>query len=197
MTYRLYDVAMHHLQEPESFAIPREEERLSFQPGDIVSIGFLAESAQSPEWSWTRIELAREGGRYIGVLLDRLKTIPALAPGYRIEFAANNILQLYIEEGDHRWVDQSKLSLVSGYIVNDNAWPGKLMRVPPMAPEYSGWVIFNGTETAEYASEFSNFLSTSLQEVVRRYPNVLTVLASPIGSEWLWDHESAEYKFKR
>jgi hypothetical protein len=87
--------------------------------------------------------------------------------------------------------------MVSGYIVNNNAWPGKLMRIPPMSPEYSGWVIYNGVEPPEYTNDFSNFLSARLDEVVRRYPNTLTVLASPVGSEWLWDPEAAEYRSKR
>jgi hypothetical protein len=194
MTYRLFDVATHHLQQPEAFSIPREAERLHLEQGEIVSIGLVPESGETPEWMWARVEMVRGEGRYIGALLDKPKTVPALMAGNRIEFTFTHVLELYIEEGDARWIDQSKLAMVSGYIVNDNAWPGKLMRIPPMAPEYSGWVIFNGTEPPQYASDFSNFLSAPLEEAIRRYPNLQSGLASPVGSEWRWDPESCEYK---
>jgi hypothetical protein len=194
MTYWLYDVGEHHRQQPEGFAIPREAERYSMEPGDIVSVGFVPENGESPEFMWMRVELARGEGRYIGILLEKPKTLPGLDANNRIEFSAENILEIYIEDGDPRWFDDTKLAMVSGYVLTAGAWPGRLMRIPPMAPEYSGWFIYTGHEPPEYIRDFDNFVSKPLAEMVQQFPNLRSVLATPIGSDWRWDAEAAEYR---
>ncbi|MGH9548116.1 MAG: immunity protein Imm33 domain-containing protein [Terriglobales bacterium] len=195
MSYRLDDVALRHREYPDGFSIPRADVRYNLPIGEIVSIGFVAENgdANNPEWVWTRVDVAREGGRYIGVLLDDPKTVPSLKSGNRIEFTADNMWEIYIEEGDARWIDQSKLAMVSGHVANEAAYPGRLMRIPPMAPEYSGWLIYSGQEPPEYVRDFGNFVSKRLDEMLSRYPNLDQVLAGPIGSTWNWDPETAEY----
>lgn len=195
MSYRLYDVASRHKQDPSGFSIPRAVIRNRMQSGEIVSIGLVSEHGdpENPEWLWTRIEIAREGGRYIGVLLDSAKSVPILETGNRIEFTADNIWEIYIEEGDARWIDGSKLAMVSGYVESNGAWPARLLRIPPMAPEYSGWFIFSGEEPPDYIKDFSNFISIPIYDLINRFPNLQSVLAAPIATEWKWDHDAAEY----
>jgi len=194
MSYRLYDVAEHHRQQPEGFTIPREVERFSLQPAEIVSIGLVPEHGEAPEFMWMRIELARGAGRYIGILLEKPHTVPGLDANNRIEFSAENIFEIYIEEGDSRWFDETKLAMVSGHVADHGGWPARLMRIPPMAPEYSGWLIYSGQEPPEYVKDFDNFVSKPLTEMVQLFPNLRSVLATPVGSDWKWDAQSAEYQ---
>jgi hypothetical protein len=196
MSYRLDDVKQRHREAPNSFSMPREQARCSLALGEIVSVGIYPEpnNAQAPEWLWVRVENARPTGMYIGVLLDSPKNVPVLAAGNRIEFGPDNVAEIYIEEGDERWFDASKLAMVSGHVAHEGAWPGRLMRIPPMSQEYSGWLIFSGAEPPAYIKDFSNFTPTPLLEVLGLYPNIATVLASPVSTEWNWDADAAEYR---
>lgn len=193
MTYRLDDVVQRHRAEPNAFSIPRAAVRHSLQVGEIVSVGLVPEEMEMPEWVWLRTEIVRDGGRYIGTLLNKPQSIAQLEEGYRVEFTADNVLTIYIEEGDERWIDRSKLAMVSGYVVEGPGWPGRLMRIPPHAEEYSGWFIFSGTEPPDYIKDFTNFSSQPLSALIDAYPNLDTVLASPFGAEWRWDPEAFEY----
>lgn len=196
MSYCLDDVAKRHKEAPNAFSLPRQESRCRLPVGEIVSVGVFPEQGglEMPDWIWVRVENVRPTGLYIGVLLDAPPNVPALSAGNRIEFGPDNVAEIYIEEGDERWFDQSKLAMVSGHVRHEGQWPGRLMRIPPMAPQYSGWLIFSGQESPDYIKDFSNFTPTPLDQMIQVYPNLSTVLAAAIGAEWKWDADEAEYR---
>lgn len=196
MTYRLENFENRHRQQPRDFCIPRLEERLSLQPGEHILVGLVAEnsSGNPPEPAWVRIEQVRQQGKYVGILLENPQTVPALRAGYRLEINPEHVAEIFVEEGGHRWIDEGKLAMVAATIIQENGWPGKLMRIPPMAQEYSGWFVMTGSEASQYMRNISNFTPIRLAEVLRRYPIMRSVLFAPIGSEWQWDQEELEYR---
>lgn len=196
MTYRLENFENVHRQQPKDFCIPRLEERLALQPGEHVLLGLVSETsnAQGPEPAWVRIEQVRQQSKYVGILLENPQTVQALRAGYRLDFGPENVAEIFVEEGGYRWIDEGKLSMVAATIIQENGWPGKLMRIPPMDQEYSGWFIMTGSEGSQYMRNMGNFTPIRLSEVVRRYPIMRSVLFAPVGTEWQWDGEALEYR---
>ena len=187
----------------QTWFIPRLEQRTRMQVGECVTLGFIAESESEsengtqPERVWVRIDLVREGGRYIGVLLSNPATIPNLAAGNRIEFAAENISEIYVDEGDYRWFDDSKLAMVSALMFEGDTWPGRLMRIPPAQAEHSGWLLLRGDESPQFMRDWDNFHSLALAECVGKVPVLRTILYENIGADYKWDAENLEYRANR
>jgi hypothetical protein len=200
MGYVLHNIEDVYKEQPNVLCIPRMEQRYYLQQGETVRIGFLPEGSEEggePDFVWTRVELARGDrgeGKYIGVLLEKPPTIDNLDTGYRVEFQAENVAEIYIDESDWRWFDASKLCMVSRAIIEENAWPGRLMRIPPADERYSGWYILKGDEDRFFMRNVENFDTFTLEDCVHRCAVLASVLYEPIGADYKWNGENAEYR---
>jgi hypothetical protein len=189
MGYVLQNIEDVYRHQPNTMCIPRMEQRYYLQAGETVRIAFFPEEQEGETQAeadgvWVRVELSRGErgeGKYIGVLLEKPETIANLDVGYRIEFGAENVGDIYIDESDYRWFDRTK-------------WPGRLMRIPPADDRYSGWLILKGDEDRFFMRDFANFHSFSLEDCVSRCAVLASVLYEPIGADYKWDSENAEYR---
>lgn len=179
--------------------LPRQEQRYNMQIGEAVKVGFLPEQSNGngAERVWVRVELVREGGRYIGVLLEKPNSIQNLSTGFRVEFAAENIAEIYIDEGDYRWFDNTKLATVSSHMFEESSWPGRVMRIPPAEEQYSGWIILKGDEDRHFMRDQENFYPFTLADCVDKCPVLSTVLYLPIGADCAWDEENREFRINK
>ena len=199
MGYLLENAEASYRQNWQTWFIPRLEQRNRMQVGECVTVGFIAESGDGtqPERVWVRIDLVREGGRYIGVLLSNPATITNLAAGNRIEFAAENISEIYIDDGDYRWFDDSKFAMVSALMFEGDTWPGRVMRIPPAQADHSGWLVLRGDEPPQFMRDWDNFHPLTLAECVGKVPVLKTILYEDIGADYLWDAENVEFRAKK
>lgn len=192
--YFLENVEDLYRENPQVMCIPRLEERTRLQVGEVVRIGLIKEGGSEAEKMWVRVETARGEGRYIGILLEKPNTVPTLNAGNHIEFKPEHVAEIYIDEADYRWFDDSKWAMVSLRIVEENAWPGRLMRIPTPDDQYSGWFLLKGDEDRHYMGDMSNFHPFLLSDCVGRCAVLKSILWSEIGSDWKWDEENAEYR---
>ncbi len=199
MAYRLENIEDVYKQNHRTMCIPRLEQRHGLLAGEAVRVGFLPESANGVEADrvWVRVELVREGGRYIGVLLEKPESIANLNAGFRVEFAAENVSEIFVDEGDYRWFDDTKLAMVSSHMFEENSWPGRVMRIPPAEEKYSGWLILKGDEDRLFMRNFDNFHGFTLADCVDKCPPLKTVLYMPIGADYIWDEENSEYRVNK
>jgi len=200
MGYVLHNIEDVYRQQPNTMCIPRMEQRYYLQSGETVRVGFFPEEQSedteeaTADSVWVRVELARGEGKYIGVLLEKPETIANLDVGYRVEFGGEHIAEIYIDESDYRWFDATKLAMVSRQVIDENAWPGRLMRIPPADDRYSGWLILKGDEDRFFMRDFDNFHSFSLEDCVNRCAVLASVLYEAIGADYKWDAEHSEYR---
>lgn len=196
MSYVLENIEDVYRPNHRTMTIPRIEQRLNLLQGEAVRVGFLPEVANGTPASrvWVRVELVRGDGRYIGVLLEKPDKIANLNEGFRVEFSADNVSEVFIDEGDYRWFDDQKYAMVSSHMFEENSWPGRVMRIPPAEEIYSGWLILKGDEDRLFMRDFSNFHAFQLFDCVDKCPPLKTVLYMPIGADYTWDAENFEYR---
>lgn len=199
MSYLLENIEAIYKPNHRTMCIPRQEQRDQLQPGEAVRVGFLPESGNgvAAERVWVRVELARGEGRFIGVLLEKPETIAGLAAGFRVEFSSDNVSEIFIDQGDYRWFDDTKFAMVSSHMFEEGSWQGRVMRIPPAEEIYSGWLILKGDEDRLFLRDFSNFHAFSLADCVDKCPPLKTVLFEPIGADYVWDAESTEYRVNK
>ncbi|RTL43225.1 MAG: DUF2185 domain-containing protein [Candidatus Melainabacteria bacterium] len=196
MSYVLENIETIYRPNYRTMTIPRLEQRLNLVQGEAVRVGFLPAPASGAEATriWVRVELVRGDGRYIGVLLETPPGIANLNEGFRVEFSADNVSEVFIDEGDYRWFDDQKYAMVSSHMFEENSWPGRVMRIPPAEEIYSGWLILKGDEDRHFMRDFSNFHAFQLFDCVDKCPPLKTVLYQPIGADYTWDSENFEYR---
>lgn len=196
MSYVLENAEIPYRESFRTTFIPRLEQRLSLQVGETVRVGFFPEvdNGQPAERVWLRVELVRGDGRYIGVLLEKPKTIAGLDAGFRVDFSYENVAQIYVDQGDYRWFDGSMYAMVSSQMFEEGSWPNHVMRIPPAEEIYSGWLILRGTEDRHFMRDFSNFHAFTLADCADKCPPLNTVLYYPIGADYTWDEENCEFR---
>jgi hypothetical protein len=204
MGYVLQNIEDVYRQQPNTMCIPRMEQRYYLPQGETVLLSFFPEEQTEEQEQpaeadnvWVRVDVMRGErgeGKYIGVLLEKPPNIPNLDVGYRVEFGAEHVADIYIDESDYRWFDGTKLAMVSRQVIDENAWPGRVMRIPPADDRYSGWLILKGDEDRFFMRDFENFHSFSLEDCVSRCAVLASVLYEPIGADYKWDAEHSEYR---
>lgn len=196
MSYLLENIEDVYRPNHRTMVIPRQEQRYNLQVGEAVRVGFIPapENGHPAERVWVRVEMARGEGRYIGVLLEKPASIVNLNEGFRVEFSADNVSEIFVDEGDHRWFDDQKYAMVSSHMFEENSWPGRVMRIPPAEEIYSGWLILKGDEDRHFLRDFSNFHAFQLFDCVDKCPALKTILFMPIGADYTWDAENCEYR---
>lgn len=186
--WELENVEEAHAQNPDSFFIPGIEERLALKPNTLVRLHFLVlgEAPDRPraERMWVEInERSADGRKYVGLLTNQPRYISSLNRGDSIEFAPKHVARVLIERDDPRWSDiYEKKALVSLAALAEGAVVRWLYRETPDRQEDSGWRMFSGNETDEYANDAKNLTFCNVGWLVDRDPSLGRIIQADIGS---------------
>ena len=191
----LQDVEAAHREAPRTFSIPRSEQRAALQPGDLVKLIFEADQPSptgvTAERMWVRVQ-ERRSSRYLGVLDNTPSFIADLAAGAGVEFGPEHVAALH-ESTSGLGLPYGKWAIVSRRVVIEGAWPAELRREPAPGPEWSGWFILDGTEDAAFRSDQQNFRPVLVDDLVRQFRVLDSVLDEPVGSQWRWHADRWKY----
>jgi hypothetical protein len=184
---RLDDVEAKQREAPRSYAIPRGAERRGLLPGDLAKLVFLVDgnAEVDGERMWVEVD-AVEDGRYRGRLANQPRFV-ALEEGAEIEFEARHVAAVVFEP-----IDDAALVIVSRRVLDEDAWPRRLVRQPP-SNEYSGWQVFAGDEPAGWAQDPANARLVSTAEILDLFPVLESVFGDSTPGEWQWNEQTLEY----
>jgi len=196
-TYRLENVEAIHRQHPRTFSIPRSEIRGSLKQGMLVKLIFLldapTEEGIDAERMWVQVHKVVKDF-YWGLLDNDPRYVTSLKSGDLIEFRPEHVAAIYAETGSPGWIDESKLAIVSRDVLENEAWPGRLVRTEPPDNQFSGWWILSGQESEEGMQRSDNFQQSTLFEMIRRFRVLDSVLDESGLATWTWDEQTAEYR---
>lgn len=187
-SWSLLDVEESARQYPRSFFIPEFAERCSQSVGDRVRLHFAvaAEGPDLPSAERMWVDIVQKDGdppTYLGELINRPVHISDLHAGDRITFGPQHIAQTIIKESDPRWYEAAELSaLVSRKVLEDGQEVRWMYRVTADRDDDSGWRLFCGDETDEYANDVSNVRICSVGWLVDRDPTLLPAIRGDVGS---------------
>jgi hypothetical protein len=190
--WRLENVEARHREEPRAYSIPRLEERRALVPGQLVKLVFVVDPPIGEfdgERMWVEV-LEGAGGRFVGALDNDPELVGGLERGDRVPFSVEHVAAIFVEPG---WIDPTAPAIVSRRVIEDDAWPGRLVQQGPTAA-YSGWQIFVGDEPPNYLAQADNAWLCPLGELVERFPVLDSVLGEDAPGEWRWDADAAEYR---
>ncbi len=185
--------------EPVPLASPEKLEAL--EPGEFVKLRFRLRRphpGEPPaERMWVRV-VARERGRYRGVLENQPQAIQGLAKGDEVHFGAEHVLSIWEappEEVPVAFVNRRLLEreeLVPAVVCHD---PAEEDRPPlPDGRRSSGWQLLVGDETEEELEDADGFELVPLADLVTRYPAFgALVAANDQGRQYLWDADAGHY----
>src|SRR5207249_3641418 len=131
---------------------------------------------------------------YWGLLDNDPRYVSNLKSGDLIEFRPEHVAAVYAEAGSPGWIDESKLAIVSRDALENEVWPGRLIRTDPPDNQFSGWWILTGREIEEDMTRASNFQQCTLFEMIQRFRVLDSVLDETGPATWIWDEEAAEYR---
>jgi hypothetical protein len=186
--WALENVEEAHARNPDRFFIPSIEERLALKPGTLVRLHFLVlpdgPNLPRAERMWVEItERSVDGRKYVGLLTNQPRYILSLIPGEPIEFAPEHVAQVLIGRYDPRWSDiYEKKAMVSQAALAKGAVVRWLYRETPDREEDSGWRLFSGDETDEYANNAKNVTICSVGWLVDRDPSLSEIIQADIDS---------------
>jgi hypothetical protein len=187
MTWHLEDVEARQRESPRHYPIPPSAERQSLQPGDLVKLVFLSDADDGDgERMWVEVDTV-EGGDFIGTLANQPKVVP-LSPGAEIRFQPRHVAAVLFEP-----IDASTLVIVSRRVLDDDAWPERLVRQPPSG-EYSGWQVFAGDEPAGWAQDPANARAVPVAQILDLFPVLESVFGDSTPGEWRWHSQGLEYR---
>ena len=191
----LEDAEARHREAPRTFSIPRAQQRHALKRGDRAKLVFLADppsaTGHDAERMWVQVLEARPGS-YAGALDNVPSFIADLQPGDRIEFAPEHVCA--IELPGAAPVPYGEAVVVSRLVADEGAWPGELRRYPPPEPGWSGWFVFACIEGDEFRRDQGNFSPMSVDELLRRFRVLDSVLDEPVGTGWVWNPDALEYE---
>jgi hypothetical protein len=194
--YHLQNVEEHHREYPRTFSIPRSEQRHALSVGQLVKLVFIegtsAQDGARVERMWVEVKEVH-GQQYTGVLDNNPAYITDLEVGATITFGPEHVAALYMGTAGPQ-LPYGQFVIVNKKILAGEAWPKRLIRSQPEENALSGWWIFSGEETTAEAKDSANFAPCVVEEIIDKYRVLDSVLDEPVGSEWGWDDEAAEYK---
>lgn len=177
--YRLQDVEAIHRQNPRTYSIPRSEIRGGLKEGMLVKLVFVLEEPTEDnidaERMWVKVHKVVKDF-YWGILDNDPRYATELKSGDLIEFRPEHVAAIYVEAGDPGWIDESKLAVVSRNVVENEEWPGCLVRTEPPDKQFSGWWILSGQESTEDMQRPDKFQPCTLFEIIRRFRVLDSVL---------------------
>jgi hypothetical protein len=184
---RLEDVEAKQRESPRTYPIPRGAERRGLVRGDLAKLVFLVEGNPEidGERMWVEVESV-DGGSYRGRLANQPRYL-ALEEGAEITFEPRHVAAVVFEP-----IDDEALVIVSRRVLDEDAWPRRLVRQPPTA-EYSGWQVFAGDEPAGWAKDPSNARMVPVSEILDLFPVLESVFGDSTPAEWKWNADTLEY----
>ena len=185
MGWRLEDVVERQRESPRHYPIPPSAERHNLQPGDLVKLVFLADNGDG-ERMWVEVD-SSDGDGFVGVLANQPRFVE-LAPGAEIRFQARHVAAIVFEP-----IDASTLVIVSRRVLDEDAWPERLVRQPPDG-DYSGWQVFAGDEPPGWAQDPANARAVSIAQLLDQFPVLESVFGDTRPGEWRWDAAGLEYR---
>jgi len=184
----LKDVEAVHREAPRTFSIPRSDQRGSLRPGDVVKLVFEAdrpsERGFTAERMWVEVREAGPDG-YVGELNNRPSFLAGLQPGARVAFGPQHVAALEVSpSGDLPYALHAR---VSPELARGEGWPMTAVRHPSGDPESSGW------EVAARDDPGGERVPMLVDDLLRQYRVLDSILDEPIGTSWRWDDEAMEY----
>ena len=173
---------------PRSYPIPRAAERRGLRPGDLAKLVFLVDEPGELEGEkmWVEVE-SIDGEAFVGRLANEPRVVP-LALGAEIRFRACHVGAVLFEP-----VDDAAQVIVSRRVLDDDAWPRRLVRELPSG-EYSGWQVFAGDEPPGWAQDSGNARLVRVDEILARFPVLESVFGDSTPGEWRWSDAAVEYE---
>jgi hypothetical protein len=179
------DTARKH---PDSFFIPPVEERKSQKKGDSVRLHFHIQNPKEDEpraermWVTVTQEMGLFRG-YKGELENAPVYIEDLNPGDVITFKASNIAQTIIKKGSPRWIDcGEKKAMASELCFSEGECVRFMYREEPDNDDDSGWRLFSGKESDDYANDPKNIRLPNVGYLVDWDPTLLSPLKNGVGA---------------
>jgi hypothetical protein len=182
---------------PYTFHKPSSEAVRLLKPEDEVKLIFRFDSddpeAPNAERMWVEItEIS--GQRFEGVLDNDPAYIKDLKCGDPVSFKEEHIIQVSIDDPVPSETDKYlPRCLVSQRIMKDGQRVGWLYRQEPDRENDSGWRVFCGDESDDYANDVDNICVVSLGAVLREDDNILELLDSPAGSAFEFDSSVGKF----
>ena len=184
----LEDVVKTHRAAPRTYSIPRADQRTALKVGDLVKLVFQADRPSprgfTAERMWVQVlEVLPHG--FVGALDNQPSFLRNLRPGDRIEFGPQHVAAL---SGSPTGLElpYGQFALVSREVVH-GGWPTDAHREPPADPKASGWVVRGP------AGDAPGFVQMLVDDLLRDFRVLDSILDEPVGSHWVWDDESLEY----
>jgi len=184
-----------HRQDPRTYSIPRSEQRGHLHIGDTVKLAFKFDPPMEgfdTERMWVKVQEITTNG-YLGSLENCPRYIADLHAGDRVRFESEHVAALWIGD-EARQIPLGKFAIVSRNVETNDAWPREAVRREPPAPEWSGWTIYDGNESEDERLQMTCFVPMSVDELIRRFPVLDSVLDEPVGTAWTWNDNAAEYQ---
>jgi len=149
------------------------------QPGDDVD----------GERMWVEVESIEGDGdasAFVGRLANQPRVVE-LQPGDEIRFEARHVAAVVFEP-----IDDAAQVIVSRRVLDEDAWPRRLVREPPSG-DYSGWQVFAGDEPAGWVNDAGNARLVRVDEILDKFPVLESVFGDSTPGEWRWRDEALEY----
>lgn len=185
---------------PDTFFIPSLAERKNQQVGDVVRLHFLLktpkEGEPGAERMWVRVT-KRPGllGSFRGVLENAPAYIEDLSIGDEVQFKPCHIARTVIKPNDPRWFEgYQKLAFVSKLCLQEGGCVRFLYREEADNVADSGWRMFSGHETDEYANNADNISLVEVGWMVDRDPSLLEPLKQGVGAVYERDGIGAGWR---
>ncbi len=197
---KLEDVEAAADEHPESFFIPPLQERRSQAVGDSVRLHFLldnpSEDEPRAERMWVIVTRALGLLRpYRGKLESNPLYISDLKAGDEVTFKPCHIARTVIKKGDPRWIDSAQQkALVSSMCFDDGECIRFVYRESADREEDSGWRMFTGHETDEYANDAQNVRIVNVGWLLDRDPSLLEPLKQPVGAVFERDGQGSKWR---
>ena len=198
---KLEDVEKAAKEHPDTFFLPSEVERKSQKVGDSVRLHFLIDSPAKgepqAERMWVTVTQAQGLFKpYKGTLENNPAFIDDLKCGEEITFKLCNIAQTIIKKGDPRWIDSAELkAFVSEMCFEKGEVVRFLYREEPDRKEDSGWRLFAGHESDEYANDTKHIRLCEVGYMLDRDPSLVEPLKEGVGA--VFEREDKDKPWKR
>ena len=193
---QLENVEIAHQENPRTYSIPRSDQRYTLLPGQIVKLVFLldrpAEGEPKAERMWVEVKEVK-GSHYVGVLDNDPKYITNLKAGDIIEFDPEHIAALYKTPQDLP-LPYGQYALVSRELLQEDAWPNRLIHEQPTDNNSSGWRLLKGDETEAELNSQESFVAYKVDDLLSYFRVLDSVLDEPVGTEWRWNTKVMEYQ---
>lgn len=187
-SWTLENIVVAARENPGSFFIPSEAERISRTVGDSVRLHFLltdpGPDQPRAERIWVDIiSCDATPPSYVGVLGNQPLYITGLNLGDHITFGPEHIAQTLIRTSDPGWFNAAeKGALVSNAVFQPGQCVRWMYHEEPDRSEDSGWRLFAGTEDDQYSNDATNIRICNVGWLTDYDPTLLPAIKAEVGS---------------